>query len=409
MESLARVGSENILLSMLTDEMRADPYPLYERWQSAAELYDSGLGVWFVLGHREASALLRRPDVVVDYRDSEPYRAFLTDGAEPPGFGDLPLLIRIDPPEHGRIRGLVRQAFTPRRVEGLRHRAAELVTAALDRIEAAGEADLVAELARPLPITIIADLLAVPRSDVGQLSAWSDWVVRTLDPLPLRGETLNEKINEAMGELLEYLRALIDERRRSTGDDLVTALAAASHEGDRLSDDELLGVLLLLFVAGHANVTALIACGTVALASRPAELAALRTCDDAGARLAVDELLRFDSPVQMTQRTTIEDVDVGGVTIPANQIVVLMVAAANRDPKVFERPRELDLLRQPNPHLSFGGGIHHCLGALLTHVETEVAFPLLARRFSTIEVGDTVLRSTLVARSYESLHVRVSP
>lgn len=386
---------------LMSDDVRPDPYPTYARLLAEHPVVDTGFGVRFVFGHDDCLALLRDRRSSVDEQRA---------GLLPPGADPLPTLIHLDPPDHTRLRRLVAAAFTPRRVEALRVRAGELVAGVLDGFRPGDEMDLVADLAYPVPLTIICDLLGVPEADRGTVRDWSTWMARSLDPGVLRSADLNDRIAVAEGEFTAYVRALMADRRRAPGDDLFSELVMAEADGDRLTEDELIGLAIVLLVAGHETTVSLVANGMLALLRHRDQWEAVRT-GVGGERRAVDELLRYDSPAQMTSRIALDDIELGSGTIPAGSIAVLLLGAANRDPAVFADPHRLDVRAERDVgHLAFGFGIHHCLGAALARAEAEVAIPALVRRFPgmTLTGAEPPLRPTFVLRGRQELSVRLA-
>ena len=297
------------------------------------------------------------------------------------------ILLFIDPPDHTRLRGLVSQAFTPRRVEAMRARVATIVSQLLDEVEVGGRSlELMADLAQPLPVVVICELLGVPVADRHQFGPWSSAASRLLD-----GDIDNDTMVQGMAaaaQLIVYFQALFDERKAHPADDLISALVEAEAEGDRLSQEELMSITTLLFIAGHETTTNLIGNGTLALLRNPAQadLLRARAGDAAFVRNAVEELLRFDPPVQLTGRFATTDLSVAGVDIAKGDSVITVLAAANRDPDHFPDADRLDLERADPHHLSFSQGMHYCLGAALARIEGEVVLPALLTRFPTLRL-----------------------
>ena len=321
------------------------------------------------------------------------------------------VMLFLDPPEHTRLRSLVSKAFTPKMVERLRARIQRIVDERLDAVVARGDGrmDVVTDLAYPLPVVIICELLGIPPEDHATFQAWSSELAASIDPDPLITPEQQVRINAAGEAFLEYFAALIERRRRSLSDDLLSALIEAEEGGDRLSEEELLGTALFLLIAGHETTVNLIGNGALALLRNRDQLERLRdnpTLD----HHAVEELLRFDSPVQLTQRITLDEYQVGDVTIPKGQNLVPLLGAANHDPAEFAEPDRLDLGRKnANRHLAFGGGHHFCLGAALARLEGEVAIPSLVRRFRNLELaGSPERRDTFTLRGLTHLPVSVS-
>ncbi len=310
-------------------------------------------------------------------------------------------MLVADPPDHTRLRTLVQKAFTPRMVERLRPRIETLVEEALNAAGERGGMDLVADLAYPLPVTVIAELLGVPVEDRAAFRRWSDALVGALDPVApanRRGAVL-----AARDALHAYLRQVIAERRADPRDDLISRLVEAEEQGDRLSGPELLAMGVLLLVAGHETTVNLISNGVNALLNHPDQLARLHREPEL-IEPAVEELLRYDSPVQLTGRVALEALELGGQRVEPGQMVTLMLGAANRDPRVFADPGRLDLGRDPNPHLAFGRGIHFCLGAPLARLEGQIAIGALIRRFPGLRLaGVPERRPTVTLRGFVSL------
>jgi cytochrome P450 len=324
-------------------------------------------------------------------------------------FGEAVILF-LDPPDHTRLRGLVSKAFTPKVIGRLRPRIEQIVAERLDAVGARGDRrmDVVTDLAYPLPVVIICELLGVPPEDHAKFQGWSSDLAHSIDPNPLVSPEQQERIEAAADAFVEYFRDLIERRRRDAGDDLLTGLIAAEDGGDRLSETELLATGLFLLIAGHETTVNLIGNGTLALLRNRDQFERLRANPDLDHN-AIEELLRYDSPVTFTQRITLEDYQLGDMTIPARQQVIPILAAANHDPAVFDQPDRLDLGREnANRHLAFGGGHHFCLGAALARLEGEVAIPSLVRRFPNIELeGTPQRRDTFTLRGLTHLPVTI--
>ena len=316
--------------------------------------------------------------------------------------GETPTVLNTDPPAHGRLRGIVNRAFAPRRVEDLRPRIEEIAADLLAEARPGGDFDVATGFAQPLPIVVIAELLGVPASDRARLKAWSADIAAATDPLATA--PVLDAARRAAAELVAYVEGVARERRARPADDLLSALIEAGEDGERLSHDELLAFAILLLLAGHETTTNLIANGTLALAAHPEEAARLRA-DPALLPSAIEELLRYDSPVQGVVRFAAAAADVGGRRIEAGATLLLLVGAANRDPEQFPAPDALDLGREPNRHLSFGRGVHFCLGAPLARLEAEIAFARLLDRFGEPRLAaEGPCRSgTIVLRGLSSL------
>lgn len=312
-------------------------------------------------------------------------------------------MLVLDPPDHTRLRNLVNKAFTPRTVERLRPRVEAIAAEILDHIDSADGFDLVRDFAYPLPVIVIAEMLGVPAADRAAFQQWSAVLVRGLDPLVSEEE--QEVVFDARDALLDYLRGVLMQRRREPQDDMLTSLIAAEENGDIFSEGELLAMCNLLLVAGHETTVNLLGNGALALLENPDQLDRLRR-DPELIGTAVDELLRYTSPVQWTGRVAAAEIELGGRTIQPPQSVIGILGAANRDPEVFIDPDRLDLGRHPNPHVAFGRGIHFCLGAPLAHLEAEVAMPMLLERFPRLRMaGEPEQRPTWVLRGLRRLPV----
>ncbi len=399
----------------LTPEFRDDPYEFFRLLREHEPVHKTPFGVYLLSRHDDVTTVVRDPRLSSDERHSELHQAFVESSDEPTRgiFGEemgQAVLLFLDPPDHTRLRGLVSKAFTPRMIERLRARIQELVDGLLDAVQERGDGtmDVVADLAYPLPVVIICELLGVPAADHATFQEWSRELAGSIDPQPLRTPEQEERIHAAAEAFVEYFADLIARRRLDPGDDLLSALIEAEQEGDRLSEPELLATALFLLVAGHETTVNLIGNGTLALLRHPDQLDRLRT-DPALDRNAIEELLRFDSPVQLTQRITLDEYDVGGTTIPARQQIIPLLGAANRDPEAFPEPDRLDLGREgAGRHTAFGGGHHFCLGAALARLEGQIAIGTLARRFGHLELaGDPVRRETFTLRGLERLPVAV--
>src|SRR5919197_1476920 len=372
-----------------------DPYPSYRRLREQAPVNQPFPGIWILTRYRDAAALLRDPRGSSDRRKSEMYELFLQSLPEPLDPEELqPSMLFLDPPDHDWLRGLVHKAFTPRVVEALRVRVEEVVADLLDEVAERGEMDVVADLAYPLPVAVICDMLAVPESDRAAVRRWSQDLIYTIDPIIPPDALARAQL--AGREFREYLAGLIAERRRRPGEDLLSGLIQAEDEGRQLNQAELVSTCVLLLIAGHETTSGLIGNGALALLRHPDELLKLR--DDPNLiRSAVEELLRFDSPVQLTGRLMLEDVEIDGHRIAKGEDVVALVGAANRDPDQFADPDRLDLARVENRHMAFGGGIHFCLGAHLARLEGRVAIGELVGRFPGMELAsdDVAWRDTI--------------
>jgi cytochrome P450 len=393
-------------------EVRADPYPLYHRLLSQDPVHQSFPGVWILTRYADSVAVLRDPARFSnDSRNSDMYQLFRASRERDPTIMEDTAgrtMLFIDPPDHTRLRNLVSKVFTARRIEALRPHIHEVVHRLLNDIQASGQDifDLVNDLAYPLPVTVICEMLGVPYQDWDLFHRWSAALVVTLDPI-LSDEVLGPA-NEAALAFADYFAELLADRRAHPRDDLLTAMIAAEDRGERLTGQELLAMCILLLIAGHETTVNLIGNGMLALLQHRDQLDWLQR-EPSLIRSAVEEFLRYDSPVQFMGRTLMEDVEVGGRSIRKGEQVVLVVGAANRDPSQFPDPDRLDIARVDNRHLSLGGGIHFCLGAPLARAEGQIAIGELASRFPKLALaaGTMERRETVTLRGLKSLLVAI--
>lgn len=390
-------------------DFRRDPYPRYAELRESPSLprYD---GFWVLTRHADVQAVLR------DHRMSSHPRHAGIDmaGARNARAAALPLLgganielmLVADAPDHTRLRRLATKAFTPRAVEQLRPRIEEIVNGVLDDALERGSFDVMHDIAEPLPVMVICDLLGVPLEDQAQFKPWSTVIARVIDG-DVDEAMLQEAIPAVMG-FVQYFAALINERRASPQNDLVSALVAAGADGDSLNQGELFAMIILLFIAGHETTTNLLGNGTLALLRNQDQLAALRA-NPALAVPGTDELLRYDGPVQLTVRRATCDLDINGIRLAKSEGVICSLAAADRDPRFVDDPDRVDLARGAPTHLAFGNGMHHCLGAPLARLEGSVVFEAFAKRTTSMELvdPDPPYREHFILRGLSSLPVAV--
>jgi hypothetical protein len=389
-------------------EFQTDPYPTYARLRQAAPVFwHAPTHLWYFSLYEDVSILLR------DRRLGRSLRHLRPEPAPPPHLAPFQRLsdssmFDMEPPDHTRLRRLVSSVFTPRRVEALRPKIEAAAEGLLDQALAKGTFDLLEDYAIPLPVMVIADLLGVPETDRPRLRPWSNAIVAMyeLEHTPAQ-ETA---AIQAASEFWEYLRWLAAERRRQPQDDLVSALAAVTdaETGAQLSESELIATCILLLNAGHEATVNGLGNGMLALFHHPAQLERLQ--DDptpALIRTAVEEMLRFDTPVQLFKRWVLEDLEYKGQFFKPGEQIALFFGSANRDPAQFERPAELQIDRRDNPHISFGAGIHFCLGAPLARLELNVALSRLFQRGHRLRlVEEPNWRQSFVIRGLERLLVR---
>ncbi len=392
-------------------EHRRDPHATWRALRSAEPVYRSRIfGAWILTRYDDAQHVLRDRNFTTDRSEVPLMKLISRLTRSDPEFSAMieRNLLTIDGADHSRLRGLVSKALTPRRVEQLRPRLQAIVDELLDRAAGAGEMELIRDLAHPLPVIAIAELLGVPSRDRDLFRAWSADLVRLLDPLQGRGGVA--PMRRANHELFAYFKPLLAERRANPRDDLLSAMIAAEEDGQSLSELDLLALSGLLLVAGHETTANLIGNAVVALLRHPGECKRLQ--DDAGlVTTATDEFLRYDGPIQMTDRAVREDCEIGGQRIRKGQLVAVVLAAANRDPERFRDPDRLDLGRSDNHHLAFGQGNHFCLGSQLARLETEIAIGTLLRRFPDLS-GDReppAWRRSMILRGPEAVPLRLYP
>ena len=392
---------------------RVDPYPTYRRLLAEDPVHKTPFGMFVLSRHRDCATVLRDPRSSSDASNSNMYKAFMAGRDPEEVFGALagmrPFLF-MDPPDHTRLRGLVQKAFTPKTVENLRPRIHELVDELMAAAFERGSMDVIEDLAYPLPVRVITEMLGVPLEDHETFKSWSKELAGALDPDFATPDDVLERRERAATAFVDYFQALIAERRRRPREDLLTALIAAEDEGHKLSEKELLSTLILLLVAGHETTVNLIANGVLAFARHPDQLARVHS-DPSLVRTAVEEVLRYDPPVQFTARVALEDIDIDGTTIGKGDQAIVLVAAANRDPEQFEDPDAFDVGRPDNRHLSFGLGAHFCLGAPLARVESQVALETVATRVAdlALAVDQPEYKTNIVLRGLASLPVTFSP
>ena len=396
--------SSEILFDPFLPGFNADPFPHYHRLREADPVHRSPLGFWVLTRYEDCVAVLR------DQRFGRAgFEGFLESVyGSPAGYERLPRsMLFQDPPDHTRLRALVSRAFTPRVVEGLRPRIQQVVDAIIDRALDARSMEVIGDLAYPLPVTVISEMLGVPASDQESIRGWSSDIARSLDAIGLQVDPdIVDRGRVARRAIGEYFRQLLPERRRHPRNDLLSLLIAAEEQGDKLSEGELLSTCILLYIAGHETTVNLIGNGLLALLRHGDQLRRLRE-EPALAASAVEELLRYDGPVQRTARFATVDVEIGGRAIDKGAMVVTVIGAANRDPAQFPEPDRLDLGRGDNRHIAFGFGIHFCLGAPLARLEGQVALGTLARRLPALALAaDTVeWRESQVLRGLKALPV----
>ena len=397
-----------VAFNPLSSQLRANPYPLYDELRRKDPVHRMRLmDAWVLTNYEDVDLVLRD------------HRRFGNEGRD---FGYIPYIsmLDLDPPTHTRIRGLVSQGFTPRSVAALEPRIQQRVDELLDAMEGKDRIDLIQDFAFPLPIIVIAELLGVPPEDREQFNDWSNVVSLTVDPL--LNETQITQVRQAIEELFEYFDGVAEARRENPQDDLVSVLANAEEDGERLSREDLLINLVLFLAAGNETTRNLIGNGMLALLRHPEQLQRLRDNINrhsreggnlAGGRpglldTAIDELLRYDSPVQLDSRIAREPLEIGGRKIKPGQRALCVLGAANRDPAAFPDPDTLDIGRGAGNHLAFGRGIHYCLGAPLARLEGRIAFQSLLSRYQSLALAEEPqFRDQVTLRGLEALWLDV--
>jgi cytochrome P450 len=394
------------LFNPLAPEFIRDPYPHYARLRATDPMHQTAFGSFVASRHAEASLVLRDKRFGKDFAERT-IRRYGPKSMEEPVFRSMShWMLQKDPPDHARLRGLVVKAFTARRVEDMRPRIQQVVDQTLDRIIPRGRMDLIEDFAFRLPVTIICDMLGIPEEQRELFYTGSRDGGRLLDPVPLSPEEI-AKGNAGNLMAAMYFQQLFDLRRKQPGDDLITQLVQAEEDGSKLSNEELTANIILLFGAGHETTVNLIGNGLLALHRNPDQLALLKA-NPGLITNAIEEFLRYDSSVQLTGRVALEDIeDLGGKRIPKGENVLCLLGSANHDPAVYpDRPGSLDITRPNVKPLSFGGGIHFCLGAQLARIEAEIAIASLLRRLPDLRLDNAEnpqWRPTFVLRGLKEL------
>lgn len=356
----------------LTPELRLNPFPMYAALRSTGGiLHLAEQNVWNIFRYADVKTVLS------DYERFS--NSHLRDGQV-----IVPSLLGTDPPRHTQLRGLVQKAFTPKAIEAMEPRIAQLTDELLERVRGQGNMDLVADLGAPLPVMVIAEMLGIPTEDRVQFKHWSDELVAASDRVLMGPDAdLMEVTGAAMQEMLAYFGEIIDQRRHSPGNDLISGLIVAEIDGERLSREDLLNFCWLLLVAGNETTTNLLSNAIITLLEHPEAMAEL-LADPTLIPRAIEEVLRYRSPVQAMFRTAAQDVEIAGQQVKAGSMVIAWIGSANRDETVFPDADRFDIRRDPNPHIAFGHGIHFCLGAPLARLEARVVLPALLERLPNL-------------------------
>jgi len=392
------------LLDLQNPEFIEDPYPQLAELRKVGEpVWHEGLQVFLAATHSDANAVLRNRALGRIFKPKEPLDQWDTFN-----WLHADSILDSEPPKHTRLRSLVMKAFNPKKIESLRPEVERLTALLLDQAEAKlrehGEFDLIADFAEPLPVKVIASMLGFPDSDEHLLRPWSQAIVKMYEVSPSDKDKAEAQI--ASTEFADYVQNLITERKKNPGTDLISDLAMVEEDGEKLNAHELIATCVLLLNAGHEASVNGFGNGMVATLKNPAQDALLKSNPRGLAATAVDEFLRFDAPLHLFERTATEDTEIGGVKIAQGQKIAALLGSAGRDERVFDRADELDLTRDPNPHIGFGAGIHFCIGAPLARMEMTTSLPALIERFPALALaGEPTRRQAFVLRGYESVSV----
>jgi cytochrome P450 len=386
-------------------EMLANPYPYYQKLRETHPVFRvAELDAWVVTSYEAVNGALRNPQLSSD-RFPRLRQRLASKGLDSLAEDRVRSMIHMDPPDHTRLRGLVNKAFTPKTVEAMASHIQDIVNDLLNAVESHGRMDVIEDFAYPLPVTVIAEMLGVPAEDRGRFKHWSDEVSVVLGgDVAALSESLLRRATTAREELADYFKDVVRRRRQRPGTDLISALTQAEEEGGKLSEDELYSTVVLLLVAGNETTTNLIGNGMLALLRHPVEMKKVWDSPSL-VPAAVEEMLRFDSPVQLTTRMAKTDLEIQGTKIPKGDWLYLVIGAANHDPAQFPDPDRFDVSRTDNKHIAFGAGAHFCLGAPLARLEAQIALRALRERFPKLRIGEEPIeyRNNFNLRGLKSL------
>lgn len=382
----------------------ADPYPqLAELRKFGKPIWHEELGVFLAATHADSNAVLRNRSLGRIFQAKEP-----NDEWDTFNWLHADSILDSEPPKHTRLRSLVMKAFNPKKIESMRPDVERITQKLLDEIEvklaATGQFDVIADFAEPLPVKVIASMLGFPDEDEHLLRPWSQAIVKMYEVSPSDQDKAEAK--QASAEFADYVHGLMLERKQNPGTDLITDLALVEEDGEKLNAHELIATCVLLLNAGHEASVNGFGNGFVAALEREDQMNLIRSNPDQHAATAIDEFLRFDAPLHLFERTATQDTEVGGVEIKRGQKIAALLGSANRDESVFENAHELNLTRDPNPHIGFGAGIHFCIGAPLARMEMTTSLPMLMKAHPSIKLAkQPERRPTFVLRGYESVFV----
>lgn len=394
------------MLSFTDSDFVANPYPqLAELRKIGKPIWHEETGMFLAARYKDANAVLRSRSLGRIFSPRTPESDWETFN-----YLHADSILDSEPPKHTRLRSLVMKAFNPKRIEELRPNIERITNQLLQKIEqkigAHGEFDLITDYAEPLPVMVIAELLGFPEQDEHLLRPWSQAIVKMYEPDPTQEQKADAR--RASNEFAAYVHALMVQRQKEPGADLISELAIVEEKGEKLSAHELIATCVLLLNAGHEASVNGFGNGLVAALSNEKQWAKLISNIDALTDTAVDEFLRFDAPLHLFERTATEEVELGGVIVKPGQKIAALLGSANRDEEIFINAEQLDLARSPNPHIGFGAGIHFCIGAPLARQEMQISLPALLHRFPKLELAQTpVRRPTFVLRGYEKVLVRI--
>ena len=390
-----------MMIDLRDPEFISDPYPFLAQLRAEEKpIWHEDLGIYLAATHKDASEVLRNKSLGRIYVDREPKSDWKT-------FNWLhsESILESEPPKHTRLRGLISKAFNRNRIESLRPKIEEIVDELLTELTTSGPTfDLISNYAEPLPVRIIAELLGFPRSEEHLLRPWSQAIVKMYEVSP--SEAVQQEARKAAAEFSQYVHDLMLARKSNPGSDLISELAQVEEAGERLSTNELIATCVLLLNAGHEASVNGFGNGMVALLNNQNQRELLFNAPDKHSETALEEFLRFDSPLQLFERTAKEDVEISGVKIYEGEKIASLLGSANRDESVFNQPDLMDITRTPNPHISFGGGIHFCIGAPLARLEMSIALPALIKRFPKLQLSsEPKRRYSFTLRGYERVEV----
>ena len=381
-----------------------DPYPLLAEMRKVGKpFFHEGLGMFIAAKHSDANTVLRTRSLGRIFQPKEPESEWSTFN-----YLHSDSILDSEPPKHTRLRRLVTAAFNPKKIESLRPDVERLTKQLLDeaelKLKSTGKFDLITDFAEPLPVKVIASMLGFPDEDEHLLRPWSQAIVKMYEVNPSDAD--REDAKKASAEFADYVHRLMLERKVNPGTDLISDLAAVEEDGEKLNTHELIATCVLLLNAGHEASVNGFGNGAVAALQRADQADLLRNNARDIAATAVDEFLRFDAPLHLFERTATEVTEVGGVEVKPGQKIAALLGSANRDEEVFDRPEQMDLTRDPNPHIGFGAGIHFCIGAPLARMEMTTSLPALFERFPNLAIAETPKRRpTFVLRGYEEVLV----